>query len=75
MPLLSALHQRPRAAAHARGAYNGAHGMTFSIALILAPLFGGYVYDHSNANTLWAISGAPGVLSAYMFWRAQRQER
>lgn len=69
MPLLGA-YVNDHAPAHARGAYNGAYGMVFSIAAIVAPLWGGVVYERLGETALWSISGALGLLAAAMFWRA-----
>ena len=69
MPVLSA-YINDYAPAHARGSYNGVHGMTFSMGLILAPLGGGYCYRWFGATTLWIACGVLGLVSAWMFWRA-----
>ncbi len=71
MPLLGA-HVNDHAPKHARGAYNGAHGMTFSVGQILAPLGGGPLYDWLGAAALWWACGALGAIAAAMFWRAAR---
>lgn len=71
MPLLSA-HINDRAPASARGAYNGAYGMVFSAALILAPIIGGHVYEGYGQNVLWAMCGVLGAAAAAMFWFASR---
>ena len=70
MPLLGAYvndHAPPRA----RGAYNGAYGMVFSLALVLAPLLGGVVYARFGQDALWILCAALGALGAWMFWRAR----
>ena len=69
MPLLSA-HINDHAPSHARGAYNGVHGMTFSIGQILAPLLGGVLYQRLGQQALWIVSGVLGGVAAWMFWRA-----
>lgn len=69
MPLLSA-HINDRAPASARGAYNGAYGMVFSVSLILAPVIGGYVYEHHGQHVLWTMCGVLGAVAAAMFWFA-----
>jgi predicted MFS family arabinose efflux permease len=66
MPMLGA-HVNDRAPDHARGAYNGAYGMTFTLALVLAPIAGGNVYDSFGATALWAASGAIALLGGLMF--------
>ena len=70
MPLLGAYvndHAPPRA----RGAYNGAYGMVFSLALVLAPLLGGVVYARLGQDALWILCAALGALGAWMFQRAR----
>ncbi|MFK7742399.1 MAG: MFS transporter [Planctomycetota bacterium] len=69
MPLLGA-YVNDYAPAHARGAYNGAYGMVFSSALILAPLFGGTMYERAGENALWLACGGLGAVGAIMFLRA-----
>jgi predicted MFS family arabinose efflux permease len=71
MPLLGA-HVNDHAPAHARGAYNGAYGMTFSTGLILAPLFGGWLYEQHGDDALWIACCVLGGLGGAMFWRAAR---
>lgn len=71
MPLLSA-HINDRAPANARGAYNGANGMVFSLALILAPAIGGRVYERFGQDTLWIACAVLGAVAAGMFWLASR---
>jgi len=73
MPLLSA-HINDRAPPHARGAYNGAYGMVFSLAQILAPLFGAWLYGGFGQDTLWLACLGLGALGALLFWRAARTE-
>ncbi len=67
MPMLGA-YVNDHAPAHARGAYNGAYGMTFCLALVLAPILGGALYDNAGAAVLWWTCCAGGVLSAPAFW-------
>jgi predicted MFS family arabinose efflux permease len=71
MPLLGA-YVNDHAPANARGAYNGAHGMTFSVGQILAPLIGGLLYDRAGAAALWWACGGLAALAALMFWWAER---
>lgn len=71
MPLLSA-HINDRAPASARGSYNGAYGMVFSLALILAPVLGGHVYEDYGQDALWILCGVLGAVAAWMFWFASR---
>ena len=71
MPLLSA-HINDHAPASARGAYNGAYGMVFSIAFILTPAVGGEVYARLGEHALWGLSAALGGIGAVMFWLASR---
>lgn len=71
MPLLSA-YINDRAPANVRGAYNGAYGMVFATALILAPAIGGRVYDRIGQDALWITSGILGTIAAVMFAVARR---
>ena len=71
MPLLSA-HVNDHAPAHARGAYNGAYGMVFSGAQIVAPLLGGLVYARLGQQALWLMCLLLGAAGAWMFWIAAR---
>lgn len=66
MPMLGA-YVNDHAPDHARGAYNGAHGMTFTLALVAAPVFGGVLYDAAGAAALWWTCGGLGALAAAMF--------
>jgi predicted MFS family arabinose efflux permease len=66
MPLLGA-HVNDHAPPHARGAYNGAYGMCFCAALLLAPIAGGHVYKHHGPEALWWSCAACGVVAAAMF--------
>jgi MFS family permease len=51
-----------------RGRYQGAYGVTFALALILAPAVGTRLYAWSPTG-LWLICGAVGVLSAALVVR------
>lgn len=73
MPLLSA-YINDRAPPHTRGAYNGAYGMVFSMAQILAPLCGAWVYAGYGQHSLWVACLLLSSLAAWMFWRARRVE-
>jgi len=53
------------APAHLRGRYQGAFGLTFSIALILAPALGTALFERS-ATMLWTVCGALGAVSAVL---------
>ncbi len=64
-----------RAPAHARGAYNGIHTGTFSLAFVLAPWLGGELYDAAGPAALWCTCGALGALSAGGFLLARSHER
>lgn len=66
MPMLSA-HVNDHAPPHARGAYNGAYGMNFCLALLVAPLLGGWLYEHCGAPALWWSCGGLGLLAAAGF--------
>jgi predicted MFS family arabinose efflux permease len=74
MPMLGA-HVNDHAAPQVRGAYNGALGMTFCLALVLAPVAGGFVYQHAGAAALWWMCAALGLLGALCFLAAARRER
>jgi len=74
MPLLSA-YINDHAPAHARGAYNGAYGMVFSIGQITAPLLGGFLYARLGQEALWIACGVLGALGALMFFGSARRER
>lgn len=74
MPLLSA-YVNEHAPAHARGAYNGVHGMTFSVGQILAPALGGWLYARFGPAVLWQVCSALATVAALLFWRAARAAR
>ncbi len=74
MPMLGA-HVNDHAPAHARGSYNGAYGMTFCLALVLAPLLGGALYDTAGSDALWWSCGACGAFAMLGFLLAGRQVR
>lgn len=65
MPLLGG-YVNDHAPDHTRGAYNGAHGMTFTLALVLAPLLGGEIYERFGATALWWSCGGLGALACAM---------
>jgi MFS family permease len=67
-------HVNDHAAPQVRGAYNGALGMTFCLALVLAPIVGGFVYQHAGAVALWCTCAGLGVLGALGFAVAARRE-
>ena len=70
MPLLGA-HVNDHAPPAARGAYNGAYGMCFCAALLLAPLTGGHVYKHYGADAVWWSCAGLGLVAAGMFAAAR----
>jgi MFS family permease len=70
MPMLGA-YVNDHAPAHARGAYNGAYGMNFCLALVLAPILGGVVYERLGPEALWWSCGGLGVLAALGFAAAR----
>ncbi len=74
MPVLGA-YVNDHAPAHARGAYNGAYGFTFCLALVLAPWLGGLVYDHAGPAVLWWSCGGLCVIAAMGFLGARRSAR
>ncbi len=71
MPVLGA-YVNDHAPPHARGAYNGAYGMFFCLALVLAPWLGGLVYEGAGDSALWLACAAAGLLAALGFWRLGR---
>ncbi len=66
MPMLGA-HVNDIAPPHARGAYNGAYGMCFCAALVVAPIAGGHVYKHHGVEVLWWSCCGLGLLAAALF--------
>lgn len=66
MPVLGA-YVNDYAPPRARGAYNGAQGMSFCVALMLAPWLGGELYENAGAAALWCTCGGLGVLGALGF--------
>jgi predicted MFS family arabinose efflux permease len=43
------------------GSYMGAHNMAFSIAFILGPILGGWIYDYLGPNLLWFSVAGSGI--------------
>ncbi len=74
MPMLGA-HINEHSPSHARGAYNGAYGMTFCLALLLAPLLGGWIYEQNGAPVLWWTCGGLGLLASALFWLGGQPRR
>lgn len=74
MPVLGA-YVNDHAPSHARGSYNGAYGFTFCLALMLAPLLGGLVYDHAGPVALWWSCCGLGGLGALVFFGARHSAR
>ncbi|MBM4060417.1 MAG: MFS transporter [Planctomycetes bacterium] len=66
MPQLGA-HVNDHAPDHARGTYNGVYGMTFTLALVLAPIPGGALYDAAGAPALWCACALAGAFGAVIF--------
>jgi len=66
MPMLGA-HVNDVAPERARGAYNGAYGVNFTFALVLAPVLGGFVYDRFGAAALWWSCAAMGSVGSLLF--------
>ena len=71
MPMLGS-YVNELAPDHARGAYNGAYSVNFTLALVLAPIGGGYLYAWAGAPALWTSCGLLGALSAGLFLWARR---
>jgi MFS family permease len=47
-----------------RGRYQGCFTFTFSAAALVAPIGGGWVYDHLGQTTLWVSCGAISLAAA-----------
>ena len=47
-----------------RGRYQGCFTLTFSVAALVAPVGGGWVYDHLGQTTLWLACGAVSLAAA-----------
>ncbi len=60
LPLLNAV-VADRADSATRGRYMGLYNMAYSVAFILAPAAGTWVYDHLGPSALWIGVGALGV--------------
>jgi predicted MFS family arabinose efflux permease len=71
MPMLGS-YVNDLASDRTRGAYNGAYGMCFTLALVLAPILGGALYEHCGADVLWWSCGGLGALGALAFLVAGR---
>ncbi|HEX6813852.1 MAG TPA: MFS transporter [Planctomycetota bacterium] len=74
MPMLGA-YVNDHAPPHARGAYNGAYGMSFCAGFVLAPLLGGAIYDAAGPTALWWSCGAFGIGASIAFAFAARHVR
>jgi predicted MFS family arabinose efflux permease len=74
MPMLGA-YVNDHAPPHARGAYNGAYGMSFCAGLVLAPLLGGAIYDAAGPTALWWSCSACGIGASVAFALASRHVR
>lgn len=60
MPISSGLVAN-RADERSRGRYMGVYLLSFSLAFVVAPLIGTWIYEHLGAPTLWMLCGATGV--------------
>lgn len=60
-----------RAPSDRRGEYMGLYGISFSLALILAPTFGGRIAEVYGYNTLWIILGIISAISIVGFYSLQ----
>jgi MFS family permease len=47
-----------------RGRYQGTFTFTFSVAALVAPVAGGWVYDHAGGDTLWLGCGVVSLAAA-----------
>ncbi len=61
MPVSNA-HVGGHAPAASRGSYMGAYTLAFSLAAVLAPTIGTFVYARLGPGTLWTAVGATGLL-------------
>jgi MFS family permease len=50
-----------------RGRYQGAFGMTWSLAMVVSPAVGPTLIEHTSLNTLWAITFIIGLGVAAMY--------
>ncbi len=64
-----------RAPADRRGEYMGLYGMSFSLALIVAPTMGGYIVDWFSYNTLWFFLGGINLVAMAGFWYLRKLYR
>lgn len=60
-PLTSAFIAN-RAPDSTRGRYMGAYILTYSLAFIVGPALGSYLYDHFGPTTLWGSAGVAGII-------------
>jgi predicted MFS family arabinose efflux permease len=60
MPISSGLVAN-RADERSRGRYMGLYLLAFSLAFVVAPLIGTWIYQHWGARTLWILCAATGV--------------
>lgn len=74
MPMLGS-YVNDHAPDHARGVYNGALGMNFTLALVAAPALGGVLYENAGAPALWWTCAAGGALGCACFALLARRER
>lgn len=63
------------APSHQRGLYMGIYTMTFSVAFIIAPLFGTFVMENYGARPLWLACLGLGFLSTLLFFRIKHLDR
>lgn len=61
-----------RAPADRRGEYMGLYGMSFSLALIIAPTFGGWIVRDYGWNTLWYILTGLSIIAILGFMSMQK---
>jgi len=66
LPLLNAVVADRASAAH-RGRYLGLYTMAYSLAFIVAPAVGTWIYERFGPNVLWYCAGASGVPLALAF--------
>ena len=62
-----------RAGEHNRGQYLAAFAMVFSVAHVVAPAMGLWVYEHIGPDWVWHACLFLGALQLIGFWRLARE--
>lgn len=55
------------APADMRGRYMGLYGITWGVSMGIAPVIGGYLYDHAAPATIWLFGLSAGLAAAFGF--------